>query len=289
MTDIVNTVISGLSLGATYAFMALAFALIFSTTKVFNLAQAQFLVLGGLLAHTLLVERDWPWLLGALLILPVVAIIGFVQEVVTIRPIKVGYNWILTTLGASFLLQAGFAQMYGAEPYPVDSFVGSTAQHLGGIRFVPSQVLAGVAVLVLVTAIELFARRTRPGTAWRATAQNRDTAATLGINTRRIVTMVFLVAAAVAALGGILTAPTTYASAYGGDLISFMSFLAIAIGGMTTTMGAVIGGFLLGLLEAFSLDLIGAQFNLVMVFTVVLAFLLVRPNGLFYAGESRVV
>lgn len=289
MTDTINTVISGLSLGATYGFLALAYAMIFSTTRVFNLAQAQFLVLGGLLAHTLLVERSWPWLVAALVVLPVVALVGLVQEFVTVRPVKVGYNWILTTLGASYLLQAAFAQMYGAEPYPVSSVVDSSVQHIGDIRFLPSQMLAALVLLLFVLALELYGRRTRSGTAWRATAQNADTAATLGINTRRVITTVFLGAAAVAALGGMLTAPTTYAAAYGGDLISFMSFLAIAIGGMTTNVGAVLGGFLLGLLEAFSLDLVGAQFNTVMVFAVVLAFLLVRPNGLIFAGESRVV
>jgi len=289
ITDLANTAISGVSLGATYGFLALAYALIFSTTRVFNLAQAQFMVLGGLLGHTLLVERNLPWLLAALVVLPVVAVVGYVQELVTVRPIKTGYNWILTTLGASFLLQATFAQFYGAEPHPVTSLVPETVSYIGDVRYVPSQVLVAVVLVALVAGIEMFARRTRRGTAWRATAQNRETAATLGIDTRRVITVVFLGAAAVAALGGMLSAPTTYASAYGGELVSFMSFLAIAIGGMTTNVGAVIGGFLLGLAEAFSLFLIGAQFNLVLVFALVLTFLLVRPNGLIYVGESRVV
>src|SRR5690606_20645296 len=110
-----------------------------------------------------------------------------------------------------------------------------------------------------------------------------ETAATLGINTRAVVVVIFALAAAIAALGGLITAPTMYAAAYGGDLISFMSFLGVAVGGMSTNLGAVLGGLAVGVIEAFSLQIVGAQFNLVIRLAVILTFLLIRPHGLVSA------
>jgi branched-chain amino acid transport system permease protein len=287
--DVVNTVINGLANGGVYAFLALCYSIVFVTSGVFNIAQAQLLVLGGLLGYTLLVVASVPWVLAAIVIIVAAGALALLQYLLTVRPVRVGYGWILTTLGATFLLQAGFAHLWGTEVHPVPGLVSSSPVHLGSIRFIPSQALVVAAVVLIALLLEALMRRTRFGRAWRATSQDWETAAVLGVNVSLVLVFAFVLAGAISGVGGLLSAPVTYANPFGGELVSFKGFLAVAIGGMTSNLGAVAGGLLFGVVEAFSERIIGANFYSVAVFLFALGFLMLRPHGLFAEPSIREV
>ncbi len=287
--EIANTLINGLANGGVYAALALCYSIVFVTSGVFNIAQAQLLVFGGLLGYTLLLGLALPWPIAALVVLALGGALALIQYVTAVAPVRIGLGWILTTLGTAFLLEALFARFWGTESLPVPAVVSSTALYLGPIRFIPSQALLVLVVLAIAVALELASKLTRLGRAWKATSQDWQTAAVLGVNVRAVMIVAFMLAGAISALAGLLAAPVMYAYAFGGEAISFKGFLAVAIGGMTRNLGAVIGGLLFGVVEAFSERIVGANFYVVAVFAFALAFLLIRPHGLFAEPAIREV
>ena len=287
--DVVNTILSGLANGGVYAFLALCYSIVFVTSGVFNMAQAQFLVLGGLLGHTLLVSASVPWPVAAIIVLAATGALALVQYIVAVGPVRTGFGWILTTLGAAFLLEAGYAKAWGTEVLAVPGIVSSSPVYLGPVRFVPSQALLVATVVLIALSLEVLTRLTRFGRAWKATSQDWETAAVLGVNVKLVMIFAFVLAGAISGVGGLLSAPVTYADPFGGEFVSFKGFLAVAIGGMTRNLGAVTGGLLFGVVEAFSERLVGANFYVVAVFVFALVFLLPRPPGVFSEPTIREV
>jgi branched-chain amino acid transport system permease protein len=285
----VTTIWAGLSVGGIYAIAALGYNLVFVAAGVFNFAQAQMVMVGTFMAYVGAVKIHMPLVLVPLFAAAVGFALGFVCERVAIAPVagRGGHAVLVTTLGVAILLDGVMSQIFGANPLSVP-FYGSNqiTTFLGG-RAAPSDFTLMVLPIVIATVIYLFNTRTLTGRAALASAEDRFAARLRGVNTARLAWLSAAAGGALAGLCGVVVAQTTYAVSDLGDLLAIKAFLVLALGGFGSEVGAVIGGFLVGLIEAESTRYLNASYSDLILFGFLLVVLLLRPSGVFVRHRVR--
>lgn len=287
MAEFLQFLFSGLTVGAVYALVALGFTLIYNASGIINFAQGEFVMLGGM-TTVFLALLGVPLPLAAILAVASSVAIGLMLYRFAIEPARGAdaVALIMITIGASIFLrgaaQVVFDKRFHSLPHPF----GTDPIRIGGAAVLPQSlvVLAGAAVIVVL--LWLFIDRTLFGKAVTATAANRLAANLVGINTGRMIGFSFAVSAAIGALAGILVTPVTLTSYDVGTLLALKGFAAAMLGGIGYALGAVVGGLLLGLLEAFSAGYLSSKYKDAVAFLVILAVFFVMPRGLL--GRAKV-
>jgi branched-chain amino acid transport system permease protein len=287
MAEFLQFLFSGLTVGAIYALVALGFTLIYNSSDVVNFAQGEFVMLGGM-TTVFLSLAGVPIPLAALIAVIVTTAVGLALYQFAIEPARgaSAVALIMITIGASIFLRGVAQVMFDKRFHQLPPIFGADPIQFGGAAILPQSlvVLAGAAIIVLL--LWLFIERTLLGKAVIATAANRLAARLVGIDTRRIVGLSFAVSAAIGAVAGILITPITLTSYDVGTLLALKGFAAAMLGGMGSALGAVIGGLLLGMLEAFSAGYLSSKYKDAVAFVVILAVLFAMPQGLL--GRGRV-
>ena len=287
MTELLQFVFSGLTVGAVYALVALGFTLIYNASDVVNFAQGEFVMLGGLTTVFLGAAGIWLPLAGLLAIL-ITVLVGLALYKFAIEPARgaAAVTLIIITIGASIFLR-GIAQIiFDKRFHALPHWFGQQPIHVGGASILPQSLVVMAGALVTVVMLFYFFERTLFGKAVLATAANRLAARLTGINTDVVVGFSFAVSAAIGALAGILIAPITLTSYDVGTLLALKGFAAAMLGGMGNPIGAVVGGLVVGLLESLSAGLISSKYKDAIGFIVILFVLFAMPNGLL--GKARV-
>lgn len=288
----IQTLFSGLTLGSIYALVGLGFTIILLASNVLNLAQGEFVMLGGLTMYSLAVVFQLPLPLAFVLTILIVAVAGVLLEAVVIHPLISVNIWkesphfvlILITLGGSLLFQGVGLLSWGPDFKSSPHFSGTTPVNLLGATMMPQTLwIIGVTFLVLAVSFFFF-HHTLLGKKMRACADNRTAAALVGINARFIVFLAFAMSASLGALGGILITPLTKMNYVGGGDFMFMGLVAATVGGLSSLGGPVLGGFLIGLLISFLGILLPipnpSLFKLPITFLILMLVLAARPSGL---------
>ena len=273
---------SGLTVGAMYALAALGYGLIYNASGVINFAQGEFIMLGGM-AAVFLTEAGVPLPLAIVLAVAIAALVGLVVEKLAIEPAGNAevVTLIIITIGASLTLR-GLVQIFlGKGNHALPPFSGETPIAVLGATLLPQSLWVMGVTLVVVAALAWFFGRTILGKAVLATAYNKLAAQLVGINTRFILLLSFGLAAALGALGGILVAPITYTSYDAGIMMGLKGFVAATLGGLGSGVGAIVGGLLLGAVEAMTAGYISSAYKDAMPFVLILLILFFRPQGLF--------
>ena len=293
MEPYLTALLVGVAIGCMYALVALGYNLIYNATAVFNFAQGDLVALGGLLTYSFLVSRHWSALAAVVPVVLVVGAVGLVQERVSIAPIvrrgEESMGWVITTLGASVVLENLYQLAWGSQSRPVPDLIK------GGPLVIWHSPLTYANIVVIVVAIgcagglEIWSRTTLVGRAWLATAEDRDAAIARGIDVRRIGAASFVVAGMVSGLAGFATVPNTSAVFDIGGSLALQGFVAIAIGGFGNQLGALIGGVVLGIVQSESLVFIDPNYRDIISLGLLLVVLLVRPTGLFGHRREREV
>jgi branched-chain amino acid transport system permease protein len=291
MPEFLQFLTSGLTVGAVYALVALGFTLVYNASDVVNFAQGEFVMIGGM-ATVFLSAAGLPLPLAAVLAVAGAAVVvGLLLHRLAIEPARGAspVTLIIITIGASIFLR-GLAQVvFDKQFHKLPAFSGDAPVNIFGAAVQPQSfwVIGGAAVIVL--ALTLFLERTVMGKAVRATAANRLAARLVGIDTAVVMALAFGVSAAIGAVAGVLVTPITLTSYDIGVLLALKGFAAAMLGGMGNPVGAVLGGLILGLLEAFSAGYLSSNYKDAVSFLVILAVLLVAPQGLLgRAGTERV-
>lgn len=275
---------SGLTVGATYALAALGFAIIYNASGVINFAQGEFIMLGGMSAVAL-TALGLPLPLAIVLAVAVAGIAGLLIEKFAIEPAGRAdvVPLIIITIGASLVLRGLVQIVLGKGTHSLPAFSGETPLAIAGATLLPQSLwVVGVAAVV-VAALGWFFGRTRQGKAMLATAHNRLAAELVGISTRSVLLLSFVLSGALGAVGGILVAPITYTSYDMGIMLGLKGFVAATLGGLGSGLGAVVGGLLLGVLEATTAGYISSAYKDAMPFVLILLVLFFMPQGLFGA------
>jgi branched-chain amino acid transport system permease protein len=303
--------IDGVSLGAIYALLALGFVIIFKSTQVLSFTHGAVAAVGAYLVAYFVTVINWPgrylgglpatlrWTISVLFALLAAAAVGMAIERVFIRPM-IGepiFSVAMITIGVEIVLRTTVGDLLGQGS---NLSVGSpwgllSLSNLSGVIVPHVFVAAIVTAAIVVVGLAVFFR-TRTGVAMRATAFDQEAAMAQGISAGRIFALAWALGAALAALGGIFSsiAPRGFGVTGGTAFVAFRAFPAIIIGGLDSVVGAVVGGVTIGVAEIMTghylaqySGTLGAGFNGIVPYLLMLGFLLVRPYGIFGTEEIR--
>ena len=285
ITLIIQTVISGMGTGIIYGLIGIGFCVIYNASGIVNFAQGMFVMLGGMITHALLTHAGLPLALAIPLTVIIAAALGIAVDRLVVQPLwrrnATMFVMILATLAAQIVVERLTLLIAGDQPRTFSGFTTAPPWKIAGIAISPQLVWIAGASLLLVAALALFFARTRTGRAMRACAINREAAALQGIPVSRMLALSFALSAALGAVAGILITPTQYTAFNVGVPFAISGFIAAILGGFGNAAGAFAGGIMLGVAQALAIVLFGAGFKNVAALSILLVFLLARPQGLF--------
>ena len=280
--ELLQFAFSGLTVGAVYALVALGFTLIYNASGVINFAQGEFVMLGGM-GCVFLSAAGFPLPAAAVLAVAATVLVGLALWALAIEPARGAstVNLIIITIGASIFLRGAAQVLFDRRFHSLPPISSDEPVRLAGAAVLPQTfwVLAGAGAVVAL--LWAFLERTLLGKAVLATAANRLAARLVGVDTALVVGLSFAVSAAIGAFAGILVTPITLTSYDVGTLLALKGFAAAMLGGMGNPVGAVVGGLMVGLIEAFGAGLLSSQYKDAFAFLVILAVLFFMPAGLF--------
>ncbi|MDI7259670.1 MAG: branched-chain amino acid ABC transporter permease [Thermodesulfobacteriota bacterium] len=272
----------GITIGAVYAMIALGFTTIFRSSNIINFAQGEFVMLGGVVTLFLIKTLGFPYPIAALSAIVVVSFIGFGMEKLVIYPIRRApvLIMVMATLGASIFISQAIGVLWGRAPFTLPPIYGGKPIPIAGIFIAPQSLwVLGVTVLVLF-ALHIFSYHTIVGKAMEASSTDPVAAKLVGIPIDLMVLFAFGVSAAVGAVAGILIAPIFYLRFDSGALLALKGFVAAVLGGWGKGTGAVLGGFVLGVMESLSVGFISSTYKDMVAFLALLLILYFRPRGI---------
>lgn len=279
----------GLALGAIYTLVAVGYNIVYISSKTFNFAHAQLMMLGAFLAYTGLVTWDLPWPVVLLMAAVGVGIVTLIEERIAIRPVTDMHNILVTTLGAAIFIDGAAQLTWGSQPLAVPFFAGNDAVTLLGARVYPVELALIVLAVVVVVGLIVFSRRSIVGLALLGMSEDREAAQLRGVNVRRLALMSFVAAGVLAGAVGMFVGPKTFAVSTLGASLAIKGFVVLAIGGFGSMPGVLVGGVIVGVAEAMAARHLGGEYANLTVFLILVAVLMLRPAGLFVRATERVV
>ncbi len=294
---------NGLTLGGIYALIALGYTMVYGILKFINFAHGDILMVGayvGLFVFNALRGSTamGPWwiiafFIAMLISMVVSALLGMAIERIAYKPLRKGSRLapLLSAIGISFILSNSCAWMFGTHSRKFDYPFDNTAISIGGVVITPHQIMVLIVAVVMMILLKLFIDKTKMGKAMRATSLDGETAKLMGINSDMIISLTFGIGSALAACGGILIALDYKVYATMGTMLGLKAFVAAVVGGIGNITGAMLGGFLLGILETFGVAILGIPqgFKDTIAFAVLILILLLKPEGLLGKAEKEKV
>ena len=274
--------VSGLSNGMVYALAAAGFVVIYKASDVINFAQGDLLLLGTYLIFFAVAQTGLPWSLGVLVAVLLAVAVALAIERLVLRPL-VGepvISMIMVTIGLSSILHGLISAIWGPGPRSFESFPPGGDVSIGPATLPADRVLSIPIALAVLAGLGLFFRHARDGIAMRAIADDQQAALSMGIAIPRVFGVAWGLAAASAAIGGIMLAGIVGVSPNVAS-IGLRVFPVVILGGLDSIKGAVIGGAAIGLLEVYTGGYVGHGLSLIVPYLVLVLVLMVRPYGLF--------
>lgn len=291
LADLLQVTTGGVAIGSIYALMALGFTIIYNALRLINFAQGDLFMLGATFGFTFYVSWHMPFPVAFIASGLMVGLIGVIVERTVFRPLRNYplFNLIIATIGVSITIRALALIIWGSQALPFPPVFGSKPIKAGSIVLMPSYLWVIGIALVSIILLELFFSKTLLGKAMRASAQNRNAAFLMGINIFRMDSLAAAISAGLGGIGGILIAPIFFVDTGMGALAGLKGFAAAVLGGFGSIPGAIVGGIILGLAENLSSSLISSTYRDAVAFIILIAVMLLRPNGLLgkKAGEPK--
>lgn len=302
MEIFIQQIINGLVLGSIYALVALGYTMVYGILGLINFAHGEVVMVGALVALTVckaIMHSGLPGplvvLVGTLAAIPVCMALGFIMERVAYRPLRDAPRLapLITAIGISIILQQLMMLTWGSNYLPFPPLLPSAPHDVFGASITDLQILIVVLAAGLMVALMLLVNRTRLGRAMRATAENPSIAALMGVDVNRIISFTFVLGSALGAVAGVMVSANYSIAHYSmGFMLGLKAFTAAVLGGIGNLAGAMLGGLLLGLIEAFGSGYIGdltggvfgSNYRDVFAFMVLILVLVFRPSGLM--GEK---
>lgn len=286
MALFLQQLVNGITMGGTYALVALGFTLIFGVLDIIQMAHGEIFSIGALMAYVVIGIWDGGFWSGLLIAMAVAAAMGYVVELVALRPLRArGADYLaplISTIGLSIIIQEVLGKLFGAEPLAVRTALAQTQVQLGPVKVASVQILVLVISLALMGLMQVLLRYTRLGRAMRAVAENPRTAALLGVNVGAVIVVTMMLASSLGGAAGVLVGVTFQnVNASMGLSYSLKGLAVIVLGGLGDFTGAVVGGLALGVVEALTVAYGGSGWRDAVAFGFLFLVLVLRPNGLF--------
>lgn len=287
-------VATGISTGALYALVALGIVVIYKATQVVNFAHGEMFMLGGFFAFTFHVMLGWPYLPSFVLAVALAFGVGIAVDRIAFRPLmqrQTLVSVLLVMIGLSFVLKGVARWLWGGKgdylTFP--PLISPEPLSFAGIMVMSQQLVVLGAACAVMIVFALFFKLTRAGRFMQATADNPKAAKLVGLRTDRVYMYTFGVGSAVAAAAAVLMAPLTLLYPDIGFMLFVKAFAAAVLGGLTSIPGAVVGGFLIGIIEQLAAGYLHTAMQEVAAFIVIMIVMIFIPTGLFGLGRIRKV
>ena len=283
MDKLIQTLISGLSLGSIYALIALGYTMVYGIAKMLNFAHGDIIMVGAYAVITAVFTMGLPPLVAILISIALCALLGIVIEFLAYRPLRQAQPLavLITAIGVSYLLQNLALLIYGSEQKAFPTIVSLPTVHIGGVYIDGITLATLVVTAVIMVALSLFINKTRMGKAMRAVSEDKEAAELMGISVNRTITVTFAIGSALAGIAAIFYgAAYTYIRPTTGAMPGIKAFTAAVFGGIGSIPGAMLGGILLGVIEQLSKTYISTLWADAIVFGVLVVVLVVKPTGL---------
>jgi branched-chain amino acid transport system permease protein len=291
MTLLTYILVSGITSGALYALVAIGLVICYRTTGHLNFAHGELFMFGGYFAFSLHVMWGLPYIPSLLLAVAGGALLGLASDRLVFRSLIKAppMAMVVATVGLSFLLKGIARYLWGGqgEFVPFPPIVSPAPVEFAGITVFPQQTVVFAVALFAMALLTLLFRHTRAGKAMQATAESQRAAYLVGIRVERVYAGTWAAAAALAALAAVLMAPLTQLNPDIGFGLLLKALAATVLGGLGNMPGAIIGGFVIGISEAFAAGYIHSTAQDVSAFVVIMVVLVIRPTGLFGARGQR--
>ena len=283
MIHLIETLISGLSLGSIYALIALGYTMVYGIAKMLNFAHGDVIMVGAYAVIVAVFSAGLPPIAAVVVGVTVCALLGVAIEFLAYKPLREAppLSVLITAIGFSYFLQNMALLAFGSEQKAFPAFISLPTLKLGQVE-IDGITLATLAVTAaIMVGLTLFINKTRMGKAMRAVSEDKGAAELMGISVNRTITLTFAIGSALAAVASIF-----YGSAYvyvkptTGAMPGIKAFTAAVFGGIGSIPGAMVGGLLLGIIEQMSKTYISTLWADAIVFGVLVAVLVVRPTGL---------
>jgi len=288
--------LSGIAQGCVYGLVAIGFVLIYKATEMVNFAQGDIMMLGAFITLTLINHLDWNYFLAVVTAIVAMALFGLALERVLLRRMigESPFAVLMVTIGLGFVLRSVAGMIWGGDSQSIRTpYSNLPPLRFGEVVFPVADVVVIGATVVLCGLTFLFFRYTRFGIAMQATSQNQLAASYVGISVKRVVAVSWALAAAFAAIAGILLLPLKSAYPHVGLVLGIKAFAAAIVGGFGSLPGAMIGGLAIGLVEIFTKywidDLVQFSVSETSVYILLLLMLIVRPSGIFTSMQRKKV
>ena len=297
MDILAQLVVSGITVGMIYGVIAFGYQLTFATSKTLNFGQGEALMLGALVGLTtvnFLIGHALGNFWAYLIMLPVVLAFGILQGAVVeflgvrqaIRT-KSEAGWIMATIALGIIFKNLAENIWGRDALRFPSPLPEAALNIGPVRIQPMEIAIVVGAILLMIAIEVFNRRSIYGKAVVATANDRDAAGLMGIDTKLVITFSYGLSSMAAAFAGVLVAPLFNIQSDMGSLIGLKAFAVAILGGLRNPWGVVAAGLLFGAGESLITAVIGSGYTQVVAFGLVILTLALKPQGLLGRAALR--
>jgi branched-chain amino acid transport system permease protein len=291
MAYFIQLLVSGLATGAIYALIAVGFTLLWQTSQTINFAQGEFVMLPAffVLAAMNLGVPFWPAALAGVVLS--VIVLGLLFKLIIVDPmLKYGVlPLVISTIALSLFLKESAKDFYSSQAQPFPALVPPTDIHVLGATISTQSLLVLAVAIGTVGALHVLLNKTQLGRSMQATAQNPILARILGIPVERMVLYTFLINAVLVAIASILVSPIYLAKFTNGETLGLAAFTAAIIGGFNQVRGAILGGIILGILDNLSAAYLSSQYRGAFPLLILVAVILLRPQGLLGRVEERTV
>jgi branched-chain amino acid transport system permease protein len=287
LDQLLQHLLNGLLLGSTYSLLGIGLTLVFGLMNVVNFAHGEFYTLGAYGTFAALVGASVNFFLAIPLAIVGGALIGAACERLLLRPLHAASidTTMLVMIGLWITLQNGELLAWGGVAKSVPTPFSTEPVALGPVSVSILRIFVFAVSLLLIVGAHLLLARTRLGRAMRATFQDRETAALMGVSIERIHTVTFAFGAGMAAAAGALLGPVFLLYPSMGDLAAQKAFCVVILGGLGNFVGAALGGVILGVAEELGAGYVSSGYRDAMGFVIIVLMLLVRPSGLFARAE----
>ena len=282
---LIRQLINGIQVGSVYALVALGYTMVYGIVKLINFAHGDFIMVGAyfsLLSIPVLTAAGVPAWLSILIAMVGCAALGMLVERVAYKPLRNSprITPLITAIAVSLLLQNLFLVIFGSAPKPYPNIFNVPQVRLGSITISGVAVLTVVIAVLCMIALQIFVHKTKMGKVLRAVSEDKGAAMLMGINVNTTISLTFAIGAGLAAVAAVMySAAYPLVDPYMGSMLGLKAFIAAVLGGIGILPGAMIGGFIIGIVESLTKAYISSKLADAFVFGILIVVLLVKPTG----------
>ncbi len=288
MTTFFQNCLTGISIGSIYALIAIGYTMVYGILRLINFAHGDIFMMAGYFMIICMTDLMIPWYISIIIVIVATVLLGVFTERIAYKPLRNAprMSIMISAIGVSYFLQNFATYLFSAQPksYPSIDFLNKRIT-IGDVSTSIVTFITPILTIVLVVCLVLLVNKTKIGMAMRAVSKDFETSQLMGVKINYVISMTFVIGCALAAIGSILyftPRPSVYPLS--GSLPGLKCFVAAVFGGIGSIPGALIGGFIIGLIETFVKGSSISEFSDVFTFVILILVLLVKPNGLF--GEK---